>query len=160
MPYSQRYIQSQLPLQHFENSFLWKFLGREDAPYPTSNDDGSYIQSSTSCSCLVWDHGKHECHFMHNDQCLPILHLNTGLNYYQAFWSQVKRSYKDAVHFAFSLVHSIISDDVETPLHSSEGAPQAVTQDMDFVLGQDVLYSDGEGNQEKLVYEGATPDGQ
>jgi hypothetical protein len=97
---------------------------------------------------------------MHNDQCLPILHLNTGLNYYQAFCSHVKQSYEDAVHFAFSSVHSIISDDISTPLHSREGATQAVTLDMDFVLGQDVLYTDGKGNQERLVYKGATPDGQ
>jgi hypothetical protein len=31
---------------------------------------------------------------------------------------------------------------------------------MDFVLGQNVLYADGEGNQEKAVYKEATPDGQ
>ncbi len=72
----------------------------------------------------------------------------------------MKQSYKYAVHFAFSLAHSIISDDVETPLRSCKGAPQAVTPDTDFVLGQDVLYTDGEGNQERVVYKGATPDGQ
>jgi hypothetical protein len=140
--------------------FFKKFLGREDTPYPTSNNNGKHIQSSASRFHFVWDHGKHECHFMHDDQCLPILRLNTGLNYYQAFCSRVKQSYEDAVHFAFSLVHLIISDDVSTPLHFRKGAPQAVTPDMDFVLGQDVFYTDGEGNQERRVYKGATPDGQ
>jgi hypothetical protein len=140
--------------------FFGKFLGREDVPYPTSNNDGIYIQSSASYSHFVWGHGKHEHHFMHDDQCLPILHLNTGLNYYQAFCSCVKQSYKDAVHFEFSLAHLIISDDVATPLHSCKGVPQAVTPDTDFVLGQDVLYTDGEGNQERVVYKGATPDSQ
>jgi hypothetical protein len=67
--------------------FFGKFLGREDVPYPTSNNDGTYIQSSASCSRFVQDHGKHERHFIHDDQCLPVLHLNTGLNYYQAFCS-------------------------------------------------------------------------
>jgi hypothetical protein len=139
--------------------FFGKFLGREDAPYPSSNNNGIYIQSSVSCSHFVWD-GKHERHFMHDDQSLPILHLNKRLSYYQAFCSRVKRSYKDAVHFAFSLAHSLILDDVSTPLCSREGAPQAVTPDTDFILLQDILYTDGEGNQEMVVYEGATPDGQ
>jgi hypothetical protein len=59
------------------------------------------------------------------------------------------------------LAHSIIiSDDAATPLCSCEGAPQEVTPDTDFVLGQDVLYTDGEGNQERVVYKGAMPDGQ
>ncbi len=132
------------------------FLGREDASYRTSNDDGTYFQSSASRSCFAWDHGKHERHFMHDDQSLPILHLSTGLNYYQTFCSRVKQSYNDAVHFAFSLAHSIISDDVWTHLRSHERAPQAVTPVMDFILGQDVLYTDGQGNQEQVVYKGAT----
>jgi hypothetical protein len=72
----------------------------------------------------------------------------------------MKQSYEDAVHFAFSLVHSIISDDVSTLLCSRKGASQAVTPDTDFVLGHDVFYTDGEGNQERVVYEGAMPDGQ
>jgi hypothetical protein len=58
------------------------------------------------------------------------------------------------------LAHLIISDDVSTPLCSCKQAPQAVTLDTDFVLGQDILYTDGEGNQERVVYKGATPDGQ
>jgi hypothetical protein len=140
--------------------FFGAFLRRDNAPYPTSNNDGIYIQSSASHSHFVWDHGKHERHFMHDDRCLPILHLNTGLNYYQAFCSHVKRFYKDAVHFEFSLAHSIFSDDVATPLRSHKGSPQAVTPDADFFLGQDVLYTDGEDNHERVVYEGATPDGQ
>jgi hypothetical protein len=45
--------------------FFGKFLGREDVPYLTSDDDGTYIQSSASRSCFVWDRGKHERHFMH-----------------------------------------------------------------------------------------------
>jgi hypothetical protein len=34
-----------------------------------------------------------------------------------------------------------------------------VTSDTDFILGQDVLYTDGTGLQSRMVYEGATPDG-
>jgi hypothetical protein len=140
--------------------FSGRFLGKDDAPHPTSNDDGTFIQLSASCYCLVWDHGKHEHHFMHNKRCLPILHLNTGLKYYQAFCSWVTKSYHNAIHFAFSLVHSIMTDEIHSPLRSREGAQQAVKPDTDFVLGQDVLYMDGEDNQKHMVYKGATPDGQ
>ena len=59
--------------------FFGKFLGKDDMPHPNSIDDGMFIQSSALRSCLVWDHGKHERHLMHNECCLPILHLNTGL---------------------------------------------------------------------------------
>ncbi len=57
-------------------------------------------------------------------------------------------------------MHLIISDDVSSLLCFCKGAAQAVTLDMDFVLGQDVLYTDGKGNQERAVYKGATLDGQ
>jgi hypothetical protein len=126
----------------------------------STDDDGTLIQSLALRSCLVWDHDKHKRHFMHDEYCLPILHLNTGLTYYQAFCSRITKSYQDAVHFAFSLVHSKITDKVETPLCSCKGAPQAGTLDAGFVLGQHVLYEDGEGNQKRVVYKGATPDGQ
>ncbi len=42
---------------------------------------------------------------------------------------------------------------------SCKGAKSAVTPDSDFELGQDVLYTDSAGNQERAVYKGATPDG-
>ena len=140
--------------------FLGHFLGRNDSPSPTSDDDGTYVQSSAKKSRLVWDHGKYERHFTHDARSLPILHLNTGSRYYQAFCSRVSRAYDDIVHYAFSSSHSIIPSDVETPLRSRKGASQVVTPDSDFVLGQDVLYTDDVGNQERVVYEGATPDGQ
>ncbi len=72
----------------------------------------------------------------------------------------MKQFYKDAVHYSFSLAHSIISDDVEPRYALARDLHKAVTLDMDFVLGQDVLHTDEEGNQEMVVYKGATPDGQ
>jgi hypothetical protein len=97
---------------------------------------------------------------MQDNCCLPILHLNTGLTYYQAFCSQVKQSYQDAVHFAFSSVHSLIPNNVKTPPCSCKGAPPAVTPDTDYTLGQDVLHMNRKGNQARVVYKGATPNGQ
>ncbi len=139
--------------------FLGCFLGRNDSPTPTSDDDGTYVQSSAKKSRLVWDHGKYERNFIHDERSLPILHLNTGSKYYQAFCSRVGRVYDDIIHYAFSSSHSLIPNNVETPLRSREGVSQMVTPDSDFVLGQDVLYTDDIGNQERVVYEGATPDG-
>ena len=140
--------------------FLGRFLGRNDSPTPTSDDDGTYVQSSAKKSRLVWDHGKYERNFIHDERSLPILHLNTGSRYYQAFCLRVSRAYDDIVHYAFSSSYSLIPSDVETPLRSREGASQVVMPDSDFVLGQDILYTDDVGNQERVVYKGATPDGQ
>jgi hypothetical protein len=97
---------------------------------------------------------------MHNDCCLLILYLNTGLTYYQAFCSRVKQSYQDAAHFTFSSMHIIITDNVKTSIHSCKGAPPAVALDTDFTLGQDVLYTGGERNQAIVVYKGAMLDGE
>jgi hypothetical protein len=46
-----------------------------------------------------------------------------------------------------------------TPMSFHKGAKSVVTPESDFELGQDVLYTSGAGNQERVVYEGATPDG-
>jgi hypothetical protein len=87
--------------------FFGQFLGRGDLPCPTNDNDGTYVQSSATRSCLVWDHGKYKCHFTHDNQCLPILQLNMGFSYYQAFCSRVNRAYDDVVHYAFLASHLI-----------------------------------------------------
>ncbi len=46
-----------------------------------------------------------------------------------------------------------------TQMPSHEGATSVVTPKSDFQFGQDVLYNDGAGNQERVVYKGTTPDG-
>jgi hypothetical protein len=45
-----------------------------------------------------------------------------------------------------------------TPLRSRVEVAR-VTPDIDFTLGQDVLYTDGSSSQSRMVYKGATPDG-
>ncbi len=112
--------------------FFGRFLGRGDLPCPTSDDDGTYVQSSATRSRLVWDHGKYKRHFTHDDRCLPILQLNTGFSYYQAFCSQVIRAYDNVVHYAFLASHSILLDGIETLQHPTEGAPHPVTSDTDL----------------------------
>jgi hypothetical protein len=46
-----------------------------------------------------------------------------------------------------------------TPMPSHEGAKLVVTPKSDFELGQNALYTNIAGNQERVVYKGATPDG-
>jgi hypothetical protein len=98
--------------------------------------------------------------FVHNEHSLPILYLNTGIGYFQAFFLWNRQIYHNAVHFAFSLVHSVILEDIMSPLktHAKMAAP--VMPDSSFSLGQEVLFLDGEGVQKQVVYERATPDGQ
>ncbi len=87
----------------------------------------------------MWDHGQHLRDFTHDAQSLPVLTLDTGVGYFQAFCTRVRRQYKDTVHFAFSSAHSILTaDEPTTPLRLRvDIAP--VTPDTDFTLGQDVL---------------------
>jgi hypothetical protein len=185
--------------------FFGSFLGQDNTPYPTQDNNGNYIISSALCSHFIWDHGKHERHFCHDERSLPILFLETGNNYFGAFCTQVTRLYSDLVHYAFSSAYSVIPDEdtplrpskggrrlsgkdasplptsdinsslpahssyqfepdkslpmFTTPMPSHKGAILVVTPESDFELGQDVLYTNGAGNQERVVYEGATPDG-
>jgi hypothetical protein len=185
--------------------FFGSFLGQDNMPYPTQDNDGTYIISSASGSHFIWDDGKHERHFCHDERSLPILFLKTGNNYFGAFCTRVTRLYRDSVHYAFASAYSIIPDK-EPPLFSSEGgrrlsnndalllpagdidsplpacspyqsehdkslptfttpmptckgAKSVVTHESDFELSQDVLYTEGACNQERAVYQGATPDG-
>ena len=116
------------------------------ANVPNRDDDGTYVRSSASKTTFVWDHGQHLQDFSHDARSLPVLILDTGVGYLQAFCTRVRRRYKDTVHYAFSSVHSIIPDETTTLLHSCvDFVP--VTPDTDFTLGQDVMYTDGKGSQ-------------
>ena len=53
-----------------------------DSPH---DKDGTTITSGASRSLLVWDHGKHERHFMHSSSRMPELHLYVGHGYFDAF---------------------------------------------------------------------------
>ncbi|KAL7432992.1 hypothetical protein ACHAXH_001930 [Discostella pseudostelligera] len=64
--------------------FLGEYFGAHN-PVPSKDDDGTYIRSSASKSHFVWDHGKHERHFLHDDRSLPVLVLENGIRYFQAF---------------------------------------------------------------------------
>jgi hypothetical protein len=137
--------------------FLGDYFGTKDT-IPNRDDDGMYVKLSASKTTFVWDHGQHSRDFTYDARSLPVLTLDTGVGYFQAFCTRVRRRYQDIVHFAFSSVHSIIPDETTTPLRScADFVP--VTPDTDFTLGQDIMYTDGKGSQARMVYKGATPDG-
>ena len=115
-------------------------------------DDDTWIKSGATASHFQWEGGRHSRHFTHGRSSLPELALNTGQNYFQSFCTRLRRHYNDKVHFAFSSAHSMAKDEEET-------AEQAKSTDRDFVLGENVVYVDGKGGVETVVYEGATPSG-
>ena len=132
--------------------FLGDFFGSKDA-VPSSDDDGTTIKSSASRSHFVWDHGKHERHFDHGARRLPELTIQTGFGYFSSFCTRVRRNYHDTVHYAFSSAYSVTPDKVDP-------VEDAVTPSSDFVLGRSLLFKDGKGVNELVVYEGASSDGQ
>ena len=137
--------------------FLGDYFGGKDT-VPNRDDDGTYVRSSASKTTFVWDHGQHSREFTHDARSLPVLTLGTGVGYFQAFCTRIHQQYEDTVRHAFSSAHSIIPNEATTPLRIREDVAP-ITPDTDFVLGQDVLYTDGAGTQSRMVYEGATPDG-
>jgi hypothetical protein len=105
--------------------FFGSFLGQDNTPYPTQDNDSIYIISSTSRSHFIWDHGKHECHFLHNKRNLPILFLETGNNYFGAFCTPMTKLYRDSAHYAFFSAYSIIPDEHSpTPKQGKQNAQQ------------------------------------
>ena len=103
-------------------------------------------------SNFQWGGGKHSRRFTHGRSSLPELALNTRQNYFQSFCTRLCRHYNDKVHFAFLSAHSMAKDGEGT-------AEQTKSTDRDFVLGENVVYVDGKGGVETVVYEGATPSG-
>jgi hypothetical protein len=140
--------------------FLGQFFGASDSN-PSYDDDGTWVKSSATRSHFVWDHGRHERHFQHDASGLPVLCLSTGVGYFQSFCTRVQRRYSDRVHYAFSSAHSLLPPEASLvqPTNPPHDPPNAELEPT-FLLGQDVLFHDGQGLQETVVYEGATPDGR
>ena len=62
---------------------------------------------------LLWDHEKHTRNFTHGESTLPELILYQGHGYYKAFCTRVRKSYDDAVAFAFSSAFSVSPDNIQ-----------------------------------------------
>ena len=64
------------------------------SPY---NEDGTTIKSGATWSHFIWDHGKHERHFMHGSILVPELHLYVVHGYFNAFCTRIHKLLRDKV---------------------------------------------------------------
>lgn len=125
-------------------------------------DEGTHIHSRATRSTLTWDHGKHQRSFMHGTSNLPELALNTGEGYFQAFCTRVEIFYRDKIHYAFSSSRTfepedeLDDEDLETMVFEDQDEPQVIG---DFELGTNLVYTDGQGGVESVVYEGESSTG-
>ena len=159
--------------------FLGKYFGSHDT-LKSSDEDGTWVKSSATKTTFVWDHGKHERNFRHGESGLPELYLYVGKGYFTAFTTRIQSFLGDKVHFAFSSAFSLNPDKLPTKdvTLADEGAmdwycPETVDSTIkssahcddepltkiEFQLGMDLVYRDGKGNNEAVVYEGASADG-
>ena len=103
--------------------------------------------------CLHGIHnGKHTRTFYHSERRLPELVLGTGFNYFSSFCTRVRRHYDDNVQYAFSSAYTVIEP--ETP-----DTPAVISPIKEYALGSPLVYKDGKGNHEAVVYEGVSADG-
>ena len=81
---------------------LGMFFSNNTNAGSTYNEDGTTIKSGTTRSRFIWDHGKHERHFMHSSSLMPELHFYVGHGYFNAFCTRIHNLLRDKVHYAFS----------------------------------------------------------
>ncbi len=90
------------------------------SPDDDVDSDGTQITSSGTCSKLVWDNGRYERNFTHHDSSLPVLMLFQGHGYFKAFCTRMRRSYNDAVSYAFSSAFTIAPTTPDSALVSDD----------------------------------------
>ena len=86
---------------------LGTFFGdnvKASSPY---NEGVPTIKSGATRSHFIWDHGKHERHFMNCSRLMPELHIYVGHGYFNAFCTCIHELLRDKVHYAFSSAYSI-----------------------------------------------------
>ena len=71
------------------------------------DEDGTTVKSGSTKSNFVWDHGKHERHFIHVSSRFPELILYVGHGYFNAFYTRVHKLLGVKVHYAFSSAYSV-----------------------------------------------------
>ena len=129
-------------------SALSKFFG-------DAKTKGTRISSACYESEFVWDHDKHKRTFVHGVDCLPALQVNVGDSYFTSFCTRVRKFYDDTVRFNFR-TKTVRFDP------TSKGPKQPKKRkhcDSDFEVGMDLLYKDGKGSNQPVVYEGAESNG-
>ena len=85
--------------------FLGKHFGDQSSDFDEM--DGTTVCSGSTKSRFVWDHSKHERHFMHGLSELPELYLYVGTGYFNAFTTRINKFVGDKIHYAFSSAFSL-----------------------------------------------------
>ena len=98
--------------------------------------DGTNIKSGANKSNSVWDHGKHEWHFLHGSSQMPGLFIYVGNGYFNAFCTRVHKILSDKVHYAFSSAYSI----QPTPIAQEPSNPHLISYEY-VELEEDGIYS-------------------
>ena len=142
--------------------------------------DGTRVMTGGARSHMVWDHGKHELHWMHKSG-LPVLPLYKGTSYFSAFCTRMSKAYDDCINYAFSSSYSISPhrnskaegdgsteyevDQDQTgwydPVLCGECDP---TESHPFKLGAELIYTQVDPKKKEattisVVYEGVNADG-
>ena len=86
---------------------LGMFFGNNANAGSPYDEDGTTIKSGATRSHFIWDHSKHERHFMHGSRLMPELQLYVGHGYLNAFCTRIHNLLRDKVHYAFSSDQSI-----------------------------------------------------
>ena len=82
------------------------FADNSDATNPIA-EDGITIKSGSTKSHFIWDHGRHERHFMHGSICMSEPFLYVGHGYFKYLCTRVHTFISGKVHFAFSSAYFI-----------------------------------------------------
>ena len=98
--------------------------------------DGTNINSGATKSHFIWDHGKHERHFLHGSSRMPELFLYVFNGYFNAFCKRVHKLLSDKVYYAFSSAYSI----QPTPTAQEPSNPHLISYE-DGELEEDLPYS-------------------
>jgi hypothetical protein len=140
-------------------SYLCQYFGDKATSYDPKAKDGTRATTGGTRTHFVWDHGKHDLHFLHhnppgNSSGLPVLYLYKGTSYFQAFSTRVSKFYDGVVHYAFSSAYSLAptndatvneGDEVEwyDPTLCQECSPSQNEKrkcSYKFELGESLLY--------------------
>ena len=96
-----------IPLNILGVPTLDKFSKDSVNPNDELGEDGTTVKSGATKSHLIWDHGKHERHFLHGSRNFPELCLYVDNPYFKICCTCVHKLLSEKVHHAFSSEYSI-----------------------------------------------------
>ena len=112
---------------------LGTFFGDNTNTSSPYDEDGTTIKSGATRSHFIWDHGKHERHFMHGSRLVHELHLYVGHVSFNAFCTRIQKLLRDKVHYAFSSAYSIDPSAATTE-------PHVISADPGDIDGDNIIY--------------------